>query len=91
VLLVTARELRFGATRSAQLQRGVNSRKKCLAHHMARQRVQRKVETLVVGPLGFAQAVELLHPVQADLGREVNPQVFSAPEFTHKASKPNVP
>lgn len=42
------------------------------------------IDVMIVGTLGFAQAVELLYPVQADLGREVNPQVFSASEFTHK-------
>jgi hypothetical protein len=41
---------------------------------------------LLIGDLDFAQAVTLLHPTQALLGREVNPKVFTAAEFSAKAA-----
>ena len=44
------------------------------------------VDVMLIGELGFREAVELLHPSQAALGREVNPRVFSAREFTDKAA-----
>ena len=40
---------------------------------------------MLIGDIGFRQAVELLHPTQAVLGREVNPKVFTADEFSAKA------
>lgn len=43
------------------------------------------VDLMLIGDVGFKQAVELLHPVQATLGREINAQVFSAAEFAKKA------
>lgn len=43
------------------------------------------IDLMLIGDLGFAQAIELLYPVQASLGREVNPKVLSADEFTRKA------
>jgi DNA-binding transcriptional ArsR family regulator len=36
------------------------------------------IDVMLIGDIGFRQAVELLHPTQATLGREVNPKVFSA-------------
>lgn len=42
------------------------------------------VDLMLIGDLGFRDAVELLHPCQATLGREVNPRLFSAREFTDK-------
>ncbi len=44
------------------------------------------VDVMLIGDLGFREAVELLHPCQATLGREVNPKLFSAREFTDKAA-----
>ena len=44
------------------------------------------VDVMLIGDLGFREAVELLHPCQATLGREVNPKVFSTREFTEKAA-----
>jgi len=44
------------------------------------------VDVMLIGDLGFREAVELLHPCQATLGREVNPKIFSATEFTDKAA-----
>lgn len=39
------------------------------------------VDVMLIGDIGFAQAVELLHPTQALLGREINPKVFSETAF----------
>jgi predicted nucleotidyltransferase len=39
------------------------------------------VDVMLVGPLGFGDAVRLLYPVQTMLGREVNPKVFSVDEW----------
>lgn len=44
------------------------------------------IDVMLVGDLGFRAAVELLHPTQATLGRELNPKVFTAREFRKKAS-----
>ena len=44
------------------------------------------VDVMLIGDLAFREAVELLHPCQATLGREVNPKLFSASEFTRKAA-----
>jgi DNA-binding transcriptional ArsR family regulator len=44
------------------------------------------VDLLVIGDVGFAEAVELLHPAQATLGREVNVKVFAPSEFSTKAA-----
>jgi DNA-binding transcriptional ArsR family regulator len=46
------------------------------------------VDLMLVGDIGFAEAVELLYPTQAMLGREVNPKVFTAAEFSAKAAEP---
>ena len=45
------------------------------------------IDLMLIGDMGFKQAVELLYPVQAVLGREVNAQVFSPAEFAAKARK----
>jgi len=42
------------------------------------------IDVMLVGDIGFRQAVELLHPAQAVLGREVNPKVFAVDEFIAK-------
>ncbi|MES2228213.1 MAG: MarR family transcriptional regulator [Pseudomonadota bacterium] len=39
------------------------------------------VDVMLIGSLGFGDAVKLLYPAQATLGREVNPKVFSADEW----------
>ena len=44
------------------------------------------VDLLLIGDIGFAEAVNLLYPAQATLGREVNPKVFTAAEFSSKAT-----
>lgn len=43
------------------------------------------IDLMLIGDVGFREAVELLHPTQAMLGREVNVQVFSADEFAAQA------
>lgn len=45
------------------------------------------IDVMVIGELAFAELVELLHPTQAVLGREVNPKLYSLVEFTRKARK----
>lgn len=42
------------------------------------------VDVLVVGDLGFAEAVEALYSAQASLGREINPVVMTAAELHGK-------
>jgi DNA-binding transcriptional ArsR family regulator len=42
------------------------------------------VDVMLIGPLSFGDAVGLLYPAQAALGREVNPMVFSAEEWRNK-------
>ena len=44
------------------------------------------VDLMLIGDIGFAEAVELLYPAQATLGREVNPKVFTAAEFSNKVA-----
>lgn len=41
-------------------------------------------DVMLIGPLSFGDAVRLLYPAQAALGREVNPKVFSAQEWRGK-------
>lgn len=45
------------------------------------------VDLMLIGDLGFREAVAHLHPAQATLGREINPKVFSTTEFSAKAAK----
>ncbi len=42
------------------------------------------VDVLVVGDVGFADVVRLLHPAQPALGRETNPKVYGADEWRAK-------
>lgn len=44
------------------------------------------VDMMLVGSLGFADAVQVLHPVQAILQREINPVVYSMEEFRRRAA-----
>ena len=44
------------------------------------------IDLMLIGDVGFAQVLELLYPTQAELGREVNPKVFSCSEFATKAA-----
>jgi predicted nucleotidyltransferase len=43
------------------------------------------IDLMLIGDIGFREVVALLHPAQAMLGREVNPKVYSAIEFSAKA------
>ena len=42
------------------------------------------LDLLVIGDLGFAEVVRATHPAQAELGREINPVVYSAHEFKRR-------
>ncbi|OGA95816.1 MAG: DNA polymerase subunit beta [Burkholderiales bacterium RIFCSPHIGHO2_12_FULL_61_11] len=42
------------------------------------------VDVLVIADLGFADVVRATHPAQAELGREINPVVYSAQEFKRR-------
>lgn len=44
------------------------------------------VDVMLVGSLSFADAVQVLHPVQATLQREINPVVYSLEEFRRRAA-----
>ncbi|HSI56005.1 MAG TPA: helix-turn-helix domain-containing protein [Ideonella sp.] len=44
------------------------------------------IDLMLIGDLGFAEAVELLHPCQAVLGREINPKAFGSAEFAARAT-----
>lgn len=44
------------------------------------------VDVMLIGRLGFADAVQLLHPAQASLRREINPVVYAADEFRRRAT-----
>lgn len=44
------------------------------------------VDVMLVGNLGFADAVQVLHPVQVTLQREINPVVYSLEEFRRRAA-----
>jgi len=44
------------------------------------------VDVMLVGNLGFADAVQLLHPIQATLQREINPVVYTLEEFRRRAA-----
>ena len=44
------------------------------------------IDLMLIGDIGFAQVLELLYPTQAELGREVNPKVFSPGEFAAKSA-----
>src|SRR5690606_32031023 len=44
------------------------------------------VDILLIGDIDFAEAVKALYPAQAELGREVNPKVYSVQEFADEAA-----
>jgi len=43
------------------------------------------IDVMIIGDLGFAAAVEQLYQAQSELGRDVNPKVYTAAEFRHLA------
>lgn len=44
------------------------------------------VDVMLVGTLGFADAVRLLHPTQETLQREINPTVYAEAEFRRRVA-----
>ena len=44
------------------------------------------VDVMLVGSMGFADAVRVLHPVQEILQREINPLVYSPDEFHRRSA-----
>lgn len=47
------------------------------------------VDLILVGDVGFAEVVELLHASQRALGREINPKVYSVKEWDAKRAAPD--
>ena len=47
------------------------------------------VDLIVIGDIGFAEVVKLLHASQRTLGREINPKVYSLKEWTDKRAAPD--
>ena len=45
------------------------------------------IDVMLIGEASFRQVVELLHPTQTVLGREVNPKILAAAEFKRKARR----
>ena len=45
------------------------------------------VDLLVVGSVDFGEVVEALYPAQQQLGREINPKVFSVPEWKSRVQQ----
>ena len=47
------------------------------------------IDLVVIGDIGFAEVVKLLHASQRELGREINPKVYSVKEWTAKHAAPD--
>ena len=45
------------------------------------------IDLMLVGQLGFDEAVQLLWPLQAELGREINPHVLDQQEFAARSQE----
>jgi len=45
------------------------------------------VDVLIIADVGFADVVRATHPAQAELGREINPVVYSAQEFKRRVQE----
>lgn len=45
------------------------------------------IDLMLVGQLGFDEAVQLLWPLQAELGREINPYVLDQQEFAARSQE----
>lgn len=41
------------------------------------------IDLMLIGEIGFAEAVAALHPIQASLQREINPRVYDPDEWQH--------
>jgi predicted nucleotidyltransferase len=53
-----------------------------------RERAGSDVDLMIIGELGFGDAVKLLHPAQEILGREIAPRVYGAKEWAQKRRSP---
>ena len=49
--------------------------------------VNSDIDLLVIGDIGFADVVCATHPAQAELGREINPVLYSAEEFKRRVDE----
>ncbi len=47
------------------------------------------IDVIVIGDIGFAEVVKLLHASQRVLGREINPKVYAVKEWTAKRAVPD--
>jgi predicted nucleotidyltransferase len=45
------------------------------------------VDVLIIADVGFADVVRAMYPAQIELGREINPVVYSAQEFKRRAQE----
>jgi predicted nucleotidyltransferase len=54
-----------------------------------RERAGSDVDLIVIGELGFGEAVNLLHPAQETLGREISPRVYGVKEWKQKRRSPD--
>ena len=46
------------------------------------------IDLMLIGDLGFDETIRLLWPLQAELGREINPHLLSRKEFAVRAQEP---
>ena len=51
--------------------------------------VHSDVDILVLGSIGFGDVIEVLHPVQSELHREINPVVYRVGDFRAKFASDN--
>lgn len=56
---------------------------------MRRPSIPPYVDLILVGDIGFGEAVKLLHASQRVLGREINPKVYSLKEWAAKRAAPD--
>jgi len=45
------------------------------------------IDLMIIGPVDFGTVVDALHPAQQQLAREINPKVFSTPEWKTKVKE----
>jgi len=53
------------------------------------ERATSDIDLMVVGNVKFEDVIRLIHPYQEELRREINPHVYTAVEFRHKAREKN--
>lgn len=54
-----------------------------------RERAGSDVDLMIVGEIGFGEAVRLLHPAQETIGREISPKVYGVAEWASKRRAPD--